>query len=116
MRMPKGFGRSYFSLTAIQATVTAITLHSITVATQFLSDTLNFSDETCDIDDPLLIDLAPLTLISEPDQSPYTNSCHCNCHYQSKTRNIFLSLYAKYRPKFTCRNLLTGISPPLSTF
>lgn len=113
MRKPKGFGKNYFSLTAIQATVTAVTIHSLTVATQILSfQHLSLEDTEDDPNTVLLDILTPSTITSEPDQRPIPRSCHCNCHFKHKTRNIFLSLYSKFKPKYLCRNLLTGIAPP----
>ena len=116
MRMPKGFGRNYFSLTAIQASVTAVTIHAIQTATQLLSFHL-FSNESEDgPDDPLLLELSPLTVISEPDPRRLIRSCHCNCYFKRKTRNIFISLFEKFKPKYFCPYIVTGIAPPHKLF
>ena len=112
MRRPKGFGRNYFSLTAIQATVTAVTIHAITTATQLLSHQLtSLEDSGDDPNDPLVL-LSPLTVTSEPDQRLLVRSCHCNCYFKRKTRNIFISLYSKFKPKYFCSNIVSGIAPP----
>lgn len=113
MRRPKGFGRNYFSLTAIQATVTAVTIHAMTTATQLLCHPLSSleSDED-DPNDPLLSLISPLTVTSEPDSRLLTRSCHCNCYFKRKTRNIFISLYSKFKPKYFCPYIVSGIAPP----
>ena len=112
LRTPKGFGRNYFSLTAIQATVTAITIHAVCTTTQFLSETLNFSDESLEADDPLLCLLSPLSITSENDQRSSTRTCHCNCYFKRTTRNIFISLFQKFKPKYFFPNIVSGIAPP----
>jgi len=117
MRTPKGFGRNYFSLTAIQATVTAVTIHAVQSATQLLSHQFSSEKESeDDPNDPLLIQLSPLTLASESDPRPLPRSCHCNCYFKRHTRNTFISLYSKFRPKYYCKHLVSGISPPLLTY
>lgn len=113
MRMPKGFGRNYFSLTAIQATVTAVTIHAVHTATQLLTHHLISVDEADDDPNALLLsELSILTVTSEPDSRPQPRSCHCNCYYKRKTRNIFISLYSKFKPKYFCPNIVSGIAPP----
>jgi len=113
--MPKGFGRNYFSLTAIQATVVAVTIHAIQTATQLLSHHLISIDETEDDPNALLLsELSILTVTSEPDQRLLVRSYHCNCYYKRTTRNIFISLYSKFKPKYFCPNIVSGIAPPLN--
>lgn len=113
MRRPKGFGRNYFSLIAIQATVTAVTIHAVTTATQLLSHHLAATDEADDSpNDPLISQLAPIAITLEPDSRPLTRSCHCNCYFKRKTRNIFISLYSKFKPKYFCSYIVSGIAPP----
>ena len=117
MRRPKGFGRNYFQLTAIQATVTAVTIHAITIATQLLSHPLSSTEaDEGDPNDPLLSLLSPLTITSEPDSRPQLRSCHCNCYFKRKTRNIFISLYTKFKPRYYCPHRVSGISPPLPLY
>lgn len=113
MRIPKGFGRNYFSLIAIQATVAAITIHAVQTAAQLLSHQFSSEKESeDDPNDPLLAQLTPLTLASEPDPRLPIRSCHCNCYFKRKTRNIFISLYSKFRPKYFCPYIVSGIAPP----
>ncbi len=112
MRRPKGFGRNYFSLTAIQATVTAVIIHAVTTASQLLTfqRTALVASEEDPSDPPVL--LAPLAITSEYDPRRIVRSCHCNCYYKRKTRNIFISLYLKYKPKYFCSYTVSGIAPP----
>jgi len=80
MRTPKGFGKNYFTLAAIQATVSQVTMHSQTVMMQ---NTLhvNFNEEdSLEEEPPEELLLAPIVINSK--------ASHCSCHCSHYSRLI----------------------------
>ena len=73
MRAPKGFGKRYFTLGAIQAYAGTLTLHRR--ASSLHAHHLQVSDE-CDGDEPVEEDDPLLTAAPEPSASG--RPCHCS--------------------------------------
>lgn len=106
MKLPKGFGKNYFTLRAITATVNQITLHANTSRVQhfhmlqFATDELEALDE----EEELTATLCTLEFSQKP--------CHCNCHYLKKTRKI-LTQHPSQNFFFNYfKTLNNAISPP----
>lgn len=108
MRAPKGFGKNYFTLAAIQATVVQHHLSATSVRVQ--ASHLREPDwETKESDDEELEELLCSSTFSLP-----THAGHCNCFYNRITRN---RIRHNNRPKqyiqpYIYANSVT--SPPLS--
>ena len=81
MRAPKGFGKNYFTLAAIQATVVQHHLSATSVRIQ-ASHLVQPDWETKESDDDELEELLTCTVLSLP-----THAGHCNCFYNRITRN-----------------------------
>jgi len=107
MRRPKGFGKNYFSLSAICAYSSASALHSL--CTSFTHASRNVSFETCEEEEP--IEELEL-LIQESSVQETSSSCHCNCYF--KQRLYTLTQLFKFHPLtfFIFNKNRTGISPP----
>lgn len=106
MRLPKGFGKNYFSLTAITATVNQVTLNATTSRVQnfhmlnYESDELEALEE----EEELAVTLCTLEVSSKP--------CHCNCYFLRFTRKT-LKLYFIQRLFYNYfKTLNNAISPP----
>ena len=106
MKLPRGFGKNYFTLRAITATTNQVTLnaqcsrtHSFHM-TNFASDELKAQTEE--------EELAATALTLEFSSKP----CQCNCFYKKRTRKT-LKLHAlqKTKPQIFV-TLNTSISPP----
>lgn len=109
MKLPKGFGKNYFTLRAITATSNQVTLHAITSRVEsfhlfhFLGDD---SKEELEEDPPDA--LALLEVSSKP--------CHCNRYYFKRTKKTLeLHTFQKYRLDYF-KNLHNAISPPSLRF
>ncbi len=84
MRAPKGFGKNYFTLAAIQATVVQHHLGATSVAVR--SDHLIHTDwEQEESENEELEELFCSSSLSLP-----THAGHCNCYYNRITRNRIL--------------------------
>ncbi len=107
MKSPKGFGRTYFSLSSILAHSVARTMQSQIVAltSPFYAQ---FSSE------PLAED-APPDVLEGSLVLTTPKPCQCNCYYRAKTR-LMLRLHHYiprcpfYTPCFAYRR--TGVHPP----
>ncbi|MBU0719921.1 hypothetical protein KJ877_01120 [bacterium] len=109
MRLPKGFGKNYFTLRAITATVNQMSLNANTSRVQsfhmlhFAWDALEALEED--------EELATLLCTPELSQKP----CHCNCYYLRTTKKI-LKLCPNQKHFFNYfKTLNNAISPPLSS-
>lgn len=80
MRTPKGFGKNYFTLAAIQATVSQIQLQSQCTAMR-PSLHVNYDEERLYEDDPEEAIL--LSIIQDS-----TRASHCNCFYKAFSYQI----------------------------
>ena len=106
MRLPKGFGKNYFTLRAITATTNQVTLGANASRVQnfhmlhICSDELEALDE----EEELSATLCPLSLSFKP--------CHCNCNFLRKTRKILqLCSNQNYFLNYF-KSLNNSISPP----
>lgn len=111
--MAKGFGGKYFSLQAITATASTITLHKRSVRTRNChTRRYSTADESIDESPPDELDL--LFEAIEPFTPKVSRcQCHCNCFFRRRTRR---ALYiASFVPKlrFLFRYFHTDTSPPL---
>ncbi|MEA3522639.1 MAG: hypothetical protein U9R50_06665 [Campylobacterota bacterium] len=80
MRSPKGFGKNYFTLAAIQATVSQTTLHSQTVVMRHALH-VSFDEEDNVEEEPLKETLlSPLVT--------HSKASHCSCHCAHISRLI----------------------------
>jgi hypothetical protein len=107
MRKPKGFGKNYFTLSAICAYSASSTLTSQTTA--FVHSTRYSGIEmTQEEDDPL----DELECLQESSLSTQTSSCHCNCFF--KRLVYILAQIFKHHPQtyFIFHKRHTGIAPP----
>ncbi len=106
MKLPKGFGKNYFTLRAITATTNQVTLNAQCSRVQsfhmanFLSDELEAESE----EEELATTFGVLELSFKP--------CQCNCFYKKRTKKT-LKLHAlqKSKPQIFV-TLNTSISPP----
>ena len=106
MKLPRGFGKNYFTLRAITATVNQVTLHAQCSRVQSFHMT-HFASEELEADPPEE-ELATTALVLELSSKP----CQCNCFYKRRTKKT-LKLHASQKAKpqiFVTLN--TSISPP----
>jgi len=106
VRLPKGFRKNYFRLSAITATVNHVTLHAqkTAVETFHMPRSLGFNDEELSDDEEL--DAPPCEIVFS--QKP----CRCNCYFLKKTRKI-LRLHPNQKYFFNYfKSLNSAISPP----
>jgi hypothetical protein len=110
VRLPKGFGKNYFTLRAITATSNQVTLNANTSRVQSFH-MLQFSNDELEAEleeEELAATLCPLSLSSKP--------CHCNCYFFKKTRKTLL-LHPNQNYFFNYfKNLNNAISPPKQDF
>ena len=106
MRRPKGFGKNYFTLAAIQATVVQHHLDATSVRVRashlILSDFANEEDETDEIEE----------LICSSQPSLPSHAGHCNCLYNRITRNRIRQNPKAKRLVQTYRYANSVTSPP----
>ena len=108
MKTPKGFGKNYFSLSAICATSNDVSLQA--QCSSFTHISRNFSFETLEEEDDPLEELE--TLLLETTTKIKTSSCHCNCFF--KNLLYTLSQRFKFHPQtfFIFFKTRSGIAPP----
>jgi hypothetical protein len=106
VRLPKGFGKNYFTLRAITATSNQVTLNANTSRVQSFH-MLQFSNDELKAEleeEELAATLCTLELSSKP--------CHCNCYFFRKTRKTLL-LHPNQNYFFNYfKTLNNAISPP----
>ncbi len=73
MRLPKGFGKNYFTLAAIQATVSQISMHSQCISMQPALHVSFDKDKNLDEEPPEELLLSPLISNSK------ASHCSCKC-------------------------------------
>jgi len=109
MRVPKGFGKNYFSLSAICAYSSSTVLHSQT--NSFIQTSRNFLHvETQEEEEsPLELEILENSFIQKN-----SSSCHCNCYF--KKLLYTLTQFFKFFPQtfFIFNKTRTGISPPFT--
>ncbi|MDA3947211.1 MAG: hypothetical protein PF439_11095 [Helicobacteraceae bacterium] len=81
MRAPKGFGKNYFTLAAIQATVVQHHLNATSVSVR-AAHLLNADNEREESQEEEFEELLCSSSFSLP-----THAGHCNCYYKRITRN-----------------------------
>jgi len=114
LKLLNGFGKKYFSLSAIQAYSLATQLHSvITSAKNHLNIKLLISSENEEEEEspPSLQENLLLCLVLNK------KSCHCECFFRSKTA-LALTLF-KFIPRCPFYNTFfafrrTGVHPPFA--
>lgn len=105
MRLPKGFGKNYFRLSAITATTNQISLNANSSRVENFYILFSFhNQESKEIEDELLDETFYILEKSTPS--------HCNCYYFKKTLKTLL-LHAKQNYFFNYfKYLNNAISPP----
>jgi len=111
MRRPKGFGKNYFSLSAICAYSSASVLHA--QCTSLTHSSRNYSLETMEEEEELLEDLE---ILESSFVTQKKSSKHCNCFF--KQLLYTLTQLFKFHPLtfFIFNKNRTGISPPSLLF
>jgi hypothetical protein len=114
VRSPKGFGRNYFTLAAIQAYSSSACAHAVytAVRTHARRDGLRADD---DRDAPPEDEVADL-LLEEQQPEPSRRPCHCNCFFRRRTRAVRRRVRFNRRPLCRCRKTKSGIAPPFPRF
>jgi len=110
MRMPKGFGKNYFTLAAIQATVVQHHLSATSVRVQ-ASHLIHSDFDQEESEETELEELLCSSTFSLP-----THAGHCNCFYKRITRNRIRNNATpkQYVQPYLYANSVT--SPPHSLF
>lgn len=113
MKPPKGFGKTYFSLSSILAHSVERTMHSqISAFTSLVCCSFSSEDELEEDDPPAeILDLHTFHNESKP--------CQCNCYFKHLT-HIKLALY-HYIPRCPFYTTFyafrrTGVHPPILSF
>ena len=107
MKLPHGFGKNYFSLSAITATVNQVTLSQESTRVQ------NFHIKTeIYIEEKELEELEELPILSVV--SVFLKPCHCNCFFKSLTFQILKIFISAKRYIDYYIFLNTSVSPPNS--
>jgi len=109
MRTPKGFGKNYFTLSAIQAYSSGIRLDAIAAVARTHTRFYGTSADD-DFEAPPEEEIAAALLTELPEPS---SPRHCNCFYRRRTRTVERRVRAARRLVCRCRKTKTGISPPL---
>jgi len=110
MRSPKGFGKNYFTLSAIVAYSVENKLQSqVSSIHSLLYNKTTSEDKDLDEDDPSSEILESISISN-------SRPCHCNCFYRLKAKialliNIFVARCPYYTTYFAFRR--TGVHPPL---
>lgn len=106
MKLPRGFGKNYFSLNAITATVNQISLDAITTRVHsFHIISYETEELEAELEEEELATLCPLQLS--------TKACHCNCYFFKCTRKTLkLHNFQNYFFNYFKR-LNNSISPPI---
>ena len=110
MKSPRGFGKSYFSFSAMLAYSVQNSLEAkISSIYSLVPNGLLYEGEEVDEDDPPL-ELLETTFI-------FTNKpCRCNCFYRLKTKLVTLLYQYIPRCPYYCTYFAfrrTGIHPPI---
>lgn len=104
MRLPKGFGKNYFTLRAITATVNQVSLNANTSRVQNFHMLSFNSDELDESEEEELATLCTLELSQKP--------CHCNCHFLKYTRKTLKLYHSQKQDINYFKTLNNAISPP----
>lgn len=110
MKLPKGFGKNYFTLRAITATSNQITLNANQSRVQSFH-MLNFQSDELEAEleeEEIAATLSTLELSKKP--------CHCNCYYLKRTKKILLLCPFQKLDFNYFKTLNNSISPPFYFF
>lgn len=112
MKSPRGFGKTYFTLSSILAhSVESVMQSQICSFKSILHRRISKEEEVKENDPPDDVELFVFRNVSKPS--------HCNCFFKAKAR-LMLQLHHYiprcpfYTPCFAFRR--TGVHPPLSFF
>ncbi|RUM46127.1 MAG: hypothetical protein DSY46_00950 [Hydrogenimonas sp.] len=109
MKTAIGFKGRYFTLSAIQALHSAITLHakhSTFISTAVINHLFNEKQA----EDPP--DLSTACVCQETAQKNRSKPCHCNCYFR-RLAWLLLHLSKLFRRRLCrCRKTKTGLAPP----
>jgi hypothetical protein len=110
VKLPRGFGKNYFTLRAITATVNQISLNANASRVQnFHISNFQGDEIEAELEEE---ELAAILLSFELSSKP----CHCNCYYLKKTRKTLL-LHPNQNYFFDYfKTLNNAISPPIFSF
>ncbi len=111
MHRPKGFGKNYFSLSAICAYSSAAVLHAQCTSFTHASRNISFEALEEDDDDPL----EELELLQEDSfAAKASSSCHCNCYFKQLLYILTQLFKFHIQTFFIYLKTRSGISPPSS--
>ena len=106
MKLPRGFGKNYFSLSAITATVNAISLKSEATRVQKFHIFGSFdSSDSSELEEDLELETTCIEQLT-------TKACHCNCFFSSKTKKVLRYFHTPKQNLHFYAILNTDISPP----
>jgi len=108
MKTPKGFGKNYFSLSAICAYSNGVTLQA--QCSSFTQVCRNISFETLEEEIDPLEELESLLL--ETTTKIKTSSCHCNCFFKNRLYTLSQLFKFHIQTFFIFFKTRSGISPP----
>jgi len=108
MRRPKGFGKNYFSLSAICAYSSSVQLRAQCSA--FTHASRNLSFETLEDEDIPLEELD--LLVQESSLKTKSSSCHCNCFFKNRLYTLCQIFKFHIQTFFIFFKTRTGIAPP----
>ena len=111
MHRPKGFGKNYFSLSAICAYSSAATMHS--QCTAMTQSSRNFSFERLEEEDE---PIEELELLQESTFTQPSSSCHCNCYFKRLLYRLTQIFKFHSQTFFIFIKNRSGLAPPLSIF
>ena len=114
MRSPKGFGKQYFTLTAILAYAVAPKLHTLQIRYTFVHKQYFLHHEDGEEEEPLEAVVPTATSCLQS-----TCPCHCNCYFRA--RALLLLKLVRQLPKCNCKCRFfsfrrTGTHPPKLSF
>jgi len=106
MKLPRGFGKNYFSLSAITATVNAVSLQQVATRVQKFHtfDAYEYKEEEL-TDELEELEAACIEQLS-------SKACHCNCYFLSKTKKVLRYFHTPKQNLHFYAILNTDISPP----
>ena len=111
MKSPKGFGKNYFTFSAILAYTVQNKLQSqVSSIYALLHNKTTKEDEELDENDPPYDILETISILN-------TKPCHCNYIFKLKTRmTLLLNHYVPRCPYYTTYFAFrrTGVHPPIS--
>jgi hypothetical protein len=109
MKLPRGFGKNYFSLHAITVTVNSVTMHQSATAVQhFHMQGTCFAKEDETTQELEECEAAPWFELANANKA-----CHCSCFFLATTRKILSRLREAKKYQNYYKTLNSAISPPL---